>query len=75
MEDGEAVLAGGGQGMGAGRNGGGGTGDAPVSYTHLKRSVKYKAVDVHYHDPATSIVEAVMSRGGREVADWVEACL
>lgn len=39
----------------------------------LKRSVKYKAVDVHYHDPATSFVEAVMSRGGREVADWVEA--
>ena len=38
----------------------------------LKRSVKYKAVDVHYHDPATSFVEAVMSRGGREVADWVE---
>ncbi|WP_295996230.1 TIGR03960 family B12-binding radical SAM protein [uncultured Adlercreutzia sp.] len=38
----------------------------------LKRSVKYKAVDVHYHDPKTSFVEAVMSRGGREVADWVE---
>ena len=38
----------------------------------LKRSVKYKAVDVHYHDPATSFVEAVMSRGGREVAAWVE---
>lgn len=26
----------------------------------LKRSVKYKAVDMHYHDPATSFVEAVM---------------
>ena len=39
----------------------------------LKRSVKYKAVDVHYHDPKTSFVEAVMSRGGREAADWVEA--
>ncbi|NBJ67406.1 TIGR03960 family B12-binding radical SAM protein [Adlercreutzia caecimuris] len=38
----------------------------------LKRSVKYKAVDVHYHDPATSFVEAVMSRGGREAAAWVE---
>ncbi|MEC4183311.1 TIGR03960 family B12-binding radical SAM protein [Adlercreutzia sp. R21] len=38
----------------------------------LKRSVKYKAVDVHYHDPKTSFVEAVMSRGGREAADWVE---
>ena len=38
----------------------------------LKRSVKYKAVDVHYHDPATSFVEAVMSRGGHEAAAWVE---
>jgi radical SAM family uncharacterized protein len=38
----------------------------------LKRSVKYKAVDVSYHDPKTSFVEAVMSRGGREVAAWVE---
>ncbi|WP_165051481.1 MULTISPECIES: TIGR03960 family B12-binding radical SAM protein [unclassified Adlercreutzia] len=38
----------------------------------LKRSVKYKAVDVRYHDPETSFVEAVMSRGGREVADLVE---
>ena len=34
--------------------------------------MKYKAVDVHYHDPATSFVEAVMSRGGREAAAWVE---
>ena len=39
----------------------------------LRRSVKYKAVDVHWHDPETSFVEAVMSRGGREAADWVEA--
>ncbi len=39
----------------------------------LRRSVKYKAVDVHWHDPATSFVEAVMSRGGRETAAWVEA--
>lgn len=38
----------------------------------LKRSVKYKAVDVRYHDPETSFVEAVMSRGGREVAAVVE---
>lgn len=37
----------------------------------LKRSVKYKAVDVHYHDPKTSLIEAVMSRGGRDVAEWV----
>ncbi|MFC7282041.1 TIGR03960 family B12-binding radical SAM protein [Gordonibacter pamelaeae] len=39
----------------------------------LRRSVKYKAVDVHWHDPATSFVEAVMSRAGREAAAWVEA--
>ena len=40
----------------------------------LRRSVKYKAVDVHWHDPATSFVEAVMSRAGREArCDWVEA--
>ena len=39
----------------------------------LRRSVKYKAVDVHWHDPETSFIEAVMSRGGREAAAWVEA--
>lgn len=38
----------------------------------LKRSVKYKAIDVRYHDPATSFVEAVMSRGGREASYLVE---
>ncbi len=38
----------------------------------LKRSVKYRAIRVHYHDPKTSFVEAVMSRGGRLVADLVE---
>lgn len=39
----------------------------------LRRSVKYRAINVGWHDPKTSFVEAVMSRGGREVADWVEA--
>ena len=38
----------------------------------LRRSVKYRAVDVSYHDPKSSFVEAVMSRGGREVAALVE---
>ncbi len=38
----------------------------------LKRSVKYRAISVHYHEPKTSFVEAVMSRGGRLVADLVE---
>ena len=37
----------------------------------LKRSLKSRAIDVHYHDPATSFVEAVMSRGGREVSSLV----
>ena len=35
----------------------------------LRRSVKYRAIDVHWHDPSTSFVEAVMSRGGRAAAD------
>lgn len=39
----------------------------------LRSSVKYRAVDVHWHDPATSSIEAVMSRAGREAAAWVEA--
>ncbi len=38
----------------------------------LRRSVKYRAIDVHWHDPSTSFVEAVMSRAGREAAAWVE---
>ena len=39
----------------------------------LRHSVKYKAVDVHWHDPATSLIEAALSRGGRACAHWVEA--
>ncbi|WP_302390924.1 TIGR03960 family B12-binding radical SAM protein [Eggerthella sinensis] len=39
----------------------------------LRNSVRYRAIDVHWHDPATSFVEAVMSRAGREGAAWVEA--
>ena len=38
----------------------------------LRRSVKYRAVDVHWHEPDVSLVEAMMSRGGRDVADVVE---
>lgn len=38
----------------------------------LKNSVKYRAIDVNYHEPATSFVEAVTSRGGRQVADLIE---
>ena len=39
----------------------------------LRRSVRYRAVDVNWHDPQTSSIEAVMSRAGREAAVWVEA--
>lgn len=39
----------------------------------LRSSVKYKAIDVHYHDPKTSTIEAALSRGGRQVASVVEA--
>lgn len=38
----------------------------------LRHSVKYKQVRINWHDPATSFVEAVMSRGGRECADLLQ---
>ena len=38
----------------------------------LRRSVKYRAVDIHWHEPDVSLVEAMMSRGGREVAKVLE---
>ncbi len=38
----------------------------------LRSSVKYRAVDVHWHEPDVSLVEAMMSRGGREICDVVE---
>ena len=38
----------------------------------LRRSVKYRAISVSWHDPKTSFVEAVMSRSGRVAADLVE---
>ena len=37
----------------------------------IKHSVRSRAIDVHWHDPETSFVEAVMSRGGREAGRWV----
>ena len=37
----------------------------------LRRSLRSRAIDVHYHDPVTSSVEALMSRGGREVCRLV----
>ncbi len=40
--------------------------------TLLRNSVHYRSVTVNWHDPATSFVEAVMSRAGREGALLVE---
>ena len=37
----------------------------------LRHSIKFRAINVGWHDPKTSFVEAVMSRGGREVSQWV----
>lgn len=39
----------------------------------IRQNLKYRAITLSYHAPKTSLVEAVMSRGGREVADAVEA--
>ncbi|WP_165253705.1 TIGR03960 family B12-binding radical SAM protein [Adlercreutzia sp. ZJ304] len=39
----------------------------------LRHSVRHRAVRISYHDPQASFVEAVMSRGGRNCADLVEA--
>lgn len=38
----------------------------------LLKSVRNRAVRVHYHDAETSLIEAVMSRGGRDLAPLVE---
>ncbi len=38
----------------------------------IRDAVRFKAVRVDYHEPKTSFVEAVMSRGGREVSLLVE---
>ena len=38
----------------------------------LRHSVKYRAVSISWHDPKTSFVEAIMSRGGREASYLVE---
>ena len=39
----------------------------------LLHSVRNRAVRVHYHDAETSLIEAVMSRGGRDIAPLIEA--
>ncbi len=37
----------------------------------IKHSLHSRAIDLRYHSAETSFVEAVMSRGGREVSAWV----
>jgi len=41
--------------------------------TVLRESMPRKGVDLHWHDAEVSFVEGVMARGGRELADVVEA--
>ena len=38
----------------------------------LLKSVRNRAVRVHYHDAETSLVEAALSRSGRDMADVIE---
>ena len=38
----------------------------------IKSNLKRKAINVSYHEPKTSLIEAVMSRGSREIAGVVE---
>lgn len=38
----------------------------------LRSSIKYKAINVNWHDPQTSQIEAVLSRGARECAGLIE---
>jgi radical SAM family uncharacterized protein len=41
--------------------------------TVLRDSMPRKGVDLHWHDAEISFLEGVMARGGREVADAIEA--
>ena len=41
--------------------------------TVLRESMPRKGVDLHWHDAEISFLEGVMARGGREVADVIEA--
>jgi radical SAM superfamily enzyme YgiQ (UPF0313 family) len=39
----------------------------------LRDSRMHKGIDLHWHDPATSMLEAVLARGGRDIAPLIEA--
>ena len=54
--------------------------DAQIPYDEVKRrqgvlrdSMPRKGVDLHWHDAEVSFLEGVIARGGREVADVIEA--
>ncbi|MCL2888817.1 MAG: TIGR03960 family B12-binding radical SAM protein [Eggerthellaceae bacterium] len=38
----------------------------------IRRSLQSRAISVHWHDPRASLIEALLSRGGRECADLIE---
>lgn len=38
----------------------------------IKAATKYRAITISYHEPKTSLIEAALSRGGREMADLIE---
>ena len=38
----------------------------------VRQSCKHRAISITWHDPKTSSIEAVMSRGSRTAAKWVE---
>jgi len=38
----------------------------------LRSCIKTRAIAVHWHDPATSLIEALLARGGRECASLIE---
>jgi radical SAM family uncharacterized protein len=50
-----------------------------IPYEEVKRRISlllasrvHKAIDIRWHDPETSFIEAAMARGGREMADVIE---
>lgn len=39
----------------------------------IRETLRRRAIDLNWHDPQASFIEAAMSRGGRVCAQWVEA--
>ncbi len=38
----------------------------------LRSSLRSRAIDLTWHEPKTSCIEALLSRGGRECCEWIE---